>query len=72
MNKIDVAIALLNDAKKQVNKLHYSEVKFHTYQDDLKLARRMILDMYTVNDNGTDYEAQKRVYKELSGHETNL
>lgn len=38
MNKLDIAIALLEDAKKQVNKPDYSDVQFQKYQDDLKLA----------------------------------
>lgn len=40
MNKLDIAIALLEDAKKQVNKPDYRDVQFQKYQDDLKLARR--------------------------------
>ena len=69
MNKLDVAIALIEDAKKQVNRSECDEVEFQKYQDDLKLARRMILDMYTVTNGTVDYIAQGRVYKELSGHE---
>lgn len=68
MNKLDVAIMLIEDAKKQVDKPAYEDVQFQKYQDDLKLARRMILDMYAIKDL-TDYSAERRVYKELSGHE---
>lgn len=68
MNKLDVAIALIEDAKKQVRKQNYGDVQFQKYQDDLKLARRMILDMYVIADL-VDYDAERRVYKELSGHE---
>lgn len=71
MNKLDVAIALIEDAKKQVNKPNYNDVRFQKYQDDLKLARRMILDMYTTTNFGVDYGARKCVYEELSGHEAN-
>ena len=45
MNKLDVAIALIEDAKKQVNRPECDEVEFQKYQDDLKLARRMILEI---------------------------
>lgn len=71
MNKLDIAIALLEDAKKQVNKSDYSDVQFQKYQDDLKLARRMIIDMYITSGGSVDYDAKDRIYKELSGHETN-
>lgn len=70
MNKLDVAIMLIEDAKKQVDKPAYEAVQFQKYQDDLKLARQMILDMYAIKDL-TDYSAERRIYKELSGHETN-
>lgn len=69
MNKLDIAIALLEDAKKQVNKPAYSDVQFQKYQDDLKLARRMIIDMYITVGGLVDYDAEERIYKELSGHE---
>lgn len=70
MNKLDVAIALIKDAKDQVNKPFYREVQFQKYQDDLKLARRMILDMYPDNAYGRfDSDVAQRLYKELSGHE---
>lgn len=68
MNKLDVAIALIEDAKNQVNKSDCSAVQFQKYQDDLKLARRMILDMYTITGGCVDYIAQGRVYKELNDH----
>lgn len=69
MNKLDIAIALIEDAKKQVNKPAYSDVRFQKYQDDLKLARRMIIDMYITVGGLVDYDAEERIYKELSGHE---
>lgn len=69
MNKLDIAIALLEDAKKQVNKPDYRDVQFQKYQDDLKLARRMIIDMYVTAGGLVDYGAKDRIYKELSGHE---
>ncbi|MRI08480.1 hypothetical protein [Limosilactobacillus reuteri] len=68
MNKLDIAIALLEDAKKQVNKPDYRDVQFQKHQDDLKLARRMIIDMYVIAGGVVDYDAKDRIYKELSGH----
>lgn len=56
------------DAKKQVNKPDYSDVQFQKYQDDLKLARRMIIDMYVIVGGVVDYDAKDCIYKELSGH----
>lgn len=69
MNKLDVAIALIEDAKEQVNKSFYREVQFQKYQDDLKLARRMIRDMYPITYDRFDSDVAQRLYKELSGHE---
>lgn len=69
MNKLDVAISLIEDAKEQVNKPFYREVQFQKYQDDLKLARRMIRDMYPITYDRFDSDVAQRLYKELSGHE---
>lgn len=69
MNKLDVAIALIKDAKEQVNKPAYSDVQFQKYQDDLKLARLMISDMYPITYDRFDSDVAQRLYEELSGHE---
>lgn len=47
MNELDAAIMLIEKAKKTVrNPDRYCGINWTGYQDDLRIARKLLLDMY--------------------------
>lgn len=47
MNELDAAIMLIEKAKKTVRKPdRYCGINWTGYQDDLRIARKLLLDMY--------------------------
>lgn len=47
MNELDAAIMLIEKAKKTVRKPdRYCGINWKGYQDDLRIARKLLLDMY--------------------------
>ena len=47
MNELDAAIMLIEKAKKTVRKPdRYCDINWTGYQDDLRIARKLLIDMY--------------------------
>lgn len=47
MNELDAAIMLIEKAKKTVRKPdRYCDINWAGYQDDLRIARKLLIDMY--------------------------
>ncbi|MFR0770989.1 MAG: hypothetical protein ACLSH6_01345 [Limosilactobacillus pontis] len=60
MNKLDATIVLIENAKELVDDAdHYYRVNWTGYQDNLRIARRLLSEMY-VHKDGWNSEAEKK------------
>ena len=68
MNKLDAAIVLINNAKELVvNTDRNGDINWTGYQDNLRIARRLLSEMYVYKDDFNQYDREKQVAKELRG-----
>lgn len=69
MNRLDMAIALINNAKELVtNADRNNSINWTGYQDDLRIARRLLLEMYVYKGDFDQYDRKERIVKELRGN----
>lgn len=68
MNELDAAITLIQDAKKQVrNPKSKDLIKWASYQDDLRIARKLLLDMYLDTASYSNGITKKQIVGKLRG-----
>lgn len=67
MNKLDAAIVLIENAKELVDDAgHHYRVNWTGYQDNLRIARRLLSEMY-VHKDFWDRDAEEKVFNQLRG-----
>lgn len=54
-NKLDAAITLIENAKEMINsQTDYWEISWQAYRENLKVARRLLLEMYPEDSDGLE------------------
>lgn len=68
MNELDAAITLIEQAKQTVRKPdHYDYINWAGYQDDLRIARKLLLDMYLDTASRSNGITKKQIADKLRG-----
>ena len=68
MNELDAAIMLIEKAKKAVRKPnHFDYIHWAEYQDDLRIARKLLLDMYLDTASYSNGITKKQIAGKLRG-----
>lgn len=61
-DKFETAISLINDARGQViSPARYTDINWSRYQDELRIARSLILDLYVDRDRCIQCGLQKAI-----------
>lgn len=68
MNELDAAIMLIEKAKETVRKPdRYCDINWTGYQDDLRIARKLLIDMYLDTVSYSNGITQEQIAGKLRG-----